>query len=116
KITQEDFQRLDHRLRRQAIGLLQQLEKMAPATATLDEQLETIIAQFRKTIRTEMPVATVRETEMQPDISTERSTDAQVRAQITRFCVAWGKPVAAEHKFCAHCGTSVPQPDPTSLA
>ncbi len=120
KISHEDFQRLDQRLRRQAISLLQQLEKMAPATSTLDEQLETIIAQFRKTITTETPVAepvaTVRETEMQPDISTESSTDAQVTAQMTRFCVTCGKPVGAEHKFCAHCGTPVAQPDPASLA
>jgi hypothetical protein len=116
KITQEDFQRLDQRLRRQAIGLLQQLEKMAPATATLDEQLEMIIAQFRKTITPETLVATAIATEMPSDMPTESNPNAEVTAQVTRFCVACGKPVGAEHKFCAHCGAPVAQPDPASLA
>lgn len=109
KMSQEDFQRLDQRLRRQAIGLLQQLEKMAPATATLDEQLETIIAQFRKTITAATPAVSAPLSSDMPDEST-------ATVQATRFCVHCGKPMGAEHKFCAHCGTPVAQPDPASLA
>ena len=36
KISQEDYQRLDQRLRRQAIILMQQIDKLAPASASLD--------------------------------------------------------------------------------
>jgi hypothetical protein len=109
KMSQEDFQRLDQRLRRQAIAYLQQIEKIAPASATLDEQLEAIIAQFRQT--------------SQPPLSSvavpgngESPVEAVSTAQATLFCTQCGKPVAAEHKFCAHCGTPIPRPDPAPVA
>lgn len=105
KISQEDYERLDQRLRRQAIGLLQQIEKVAPASASLDEELETIIAQFRQTSRASTPV-----TNGVPALSSP-ATQATV-GQSARFCTQCGKPVEAGHKFCAYCGTPVAQPDP----
>lgn len=98
KIDQADFQRLDSRLRRQAIGLIQQIERLAPETASLDEELERIIAQFRQ------PVASGGD-----EVAPEDREDAPV-AQATRFCTTCGKPLEAGHKFCAYCGTPVPQP------
>jgi hypothetical protein len=105
KISQEDYQRLDQRLRRQAIGLMQQIEKVAPESASLDEQLESIIAQYRQT-----PVA--------PAIGTataainDKPDALPSPPPTTRFCTECGKPVEAGHKFCAYCGTPIAQPDP----
>jgi hypothetical protein len=99
KMSQEDYQRLDQRLRRQAIGLMQQIEKIAPATASLDEQLESIIAQFRQT--SPAPVA------VPPGAA---GVDA-VAPQTARFCTHCGKPLEPGHKFCAYCGTPVAQAD-----
>ncbi len=101
KMSQEDFQRLDQRLRRQAIGLMQQLEKLAPTSSTLDEQLESIIAQFRQTsvAPTLLPAPTT-------------PTAVPLAPQANRFCTECGKPVEVGHKFCAYCGTPIAQADP----
>jgi hypothetical protein len=108
KISQEDYERLDQRLRRQAIGLLQQIEKVAPASASLDEQLETIIAQFRQTSRASTSVTN--------GVPASAPSAAQSPVgQSPRFCIQCGKPVEAGHKFCAYCGTPIAQPDPAPL-
>jgi hypothetical protein len=112
KISQEDYERLDQRLRRQAIGLMQQIEKLAPASASLDEQLESIIAQYRQTVTTPAaaPVAV-------PPSSVESAPiplPSPVAPQPTRFCTECGKSVEAGHKFCAHCGTPIAQVDPAT--
>ena len=104
KISQEDFQRLDQRLRRQAIGLLQQLEKMAPATATLDKELESLITHFRKTsVAPALGTSTV---------VIDNTLAAIPPRQATCFCIQCGKPVESGHKFCAYCGKPITQPDP----
>ena len=48
KLSEEDYQLYDQRLRRQAIGLLQQIEQAAPESAQLDAAVEDEIAQRRK--------------------------------------------------------------------
>lgn len=110
KISQEDYQRLDQRLRRQAIGLIQQIEKVAPATASLDEQLESIIAQFRQTSRLPAPVAGPAPVTI-PAAVPPAAPAVSALSSATRFCTECGKPVQAGHKFCAHCGTALAQPD-----
>lgn len=101
KMSQEDYQRLDQRLRRQAIGLIQQIERLAPESASLDEQLESIIAQFRQTSAV-------------PTVASTPSTlsPAPTALPDTRFCIQCGKPVEPAHKFCAHCGTPIAQAAP----
>ncbi|MCC6454555.1 MAG: zinc-ribbon domain-containing protein [Caldilineaceae bacterium] len=106
KISEEDYQRLDQRLRRQAIGLMQQIEKLAPASASLDEQLEGIIAQFRQTSGLSVPSAST-----PTNGDTPVSASAPAESHSTRFCTHCGKPVEAGHNFCAYCGTPVAQPD-----
>ncbi len=108
KISDEDYHRLDQRMRRQAIGLIQQIERVAPESASLDEQLESIIAQFRQTTHAvSTPVA--------PALSSTAAPAAlapAVSPADARFCTECGKPVGATHKFCAHCGAPVAQVDP----
>jgi NADH pyrophosphatase NudC (nudix superfamily) len=111
KMSQEDYRRHDQRLRRQAIGLMQQIEKVAPASATLDEQLESIIAQFRQTSGVRTP--------SQPAVDMPASIptiDAPQAAGETRFCTECGKPVEPTHKFCANCGTPIAQTDAATQA
>lgn len=103
KLSEEDYERFNARLRQQAIGYLQQIDKLAPQSAQLDESLEKEIARLRKT-RT-APVAV-------------NGKSAPVAAQMVapvipvpagevaaRFCTNCGQPLASGHKFCANCGT-----------
>jgi hypothetical protein len=108
KMSEEDFQRMDQRLRRQAIGLIQQIEKMAPATVALDDQLETVIAQMRQ-IPSGAPVSPVTApVAAKPAGGNGHHAPAQPRGG--RFCTNCGEKVEAGHKFCAHCGTPVTAP------
>jgi hypothetical protein len=107
KMSQEDYQRLDQRLRRQAIGLMQQIEKVAPESASLDEQLESIIAQFRQTSLPSTPA---------PSVPTSTASASPSASNSARFCTECGKPIEAGHKFCAYCGTAVAQLDSSSVS
>jgi hypothetical protein len=107
KMSQEDYQRHDQRLRRQAIGLIQQIEKIAPASASLDEQLENIIAQFRQT--TVAPAARPSPEQPLKAVVDTAPVATTTSPQATRFCTECGKPVQPDHKFCAHCGAPIAQ-------
>jgi len=96
KISGEDYERFNQRLSRQAIVLIQQLEKIAPESSALDTQIEAEIAQRRKALS---PAATQRSATN--GSSTNGSTNA------TRFCTECGAQLEANHKFCANCGAPV---------
>ena len=123
KMSQEDYERIDQRLRRQAIGLIQQIEKLAPASASLDDELESIIAQFRQTtaapataIAAPATVSSAVERTPLKAPALKASSPARTVAEATRFCTECGKPVDAGHKFCAYCGTPIAQPDKAAQA
>lgn len=105
KLSDEDYERFNQRLRRQAIGLIQQIEQEAPESANLDAQLEAEIARQRKTRTTAAvpqaaaPVAAA--------ASALVAASPAVAVAETHYCTQCGQPVAATHKFCAHCGTPV---------
>ena len=48
KLTDSDYERMNDRFRRQAIGLLKQMEKAAPNATRLEEALEVEIANLRQ--------------------------------------------------------------------
>lgn len=98
KLSEEDFQRFDARLRQQAIGYLQQIDKLAPQSAQLDEALEGEITRLRKTRTT--PASANGKTA--PVTATAAPMPAAKPA--ARFCTNCGQPLAPEHKFCANCG------------
>ena len=50
KLSEEDFQLYDQRLRRQAVALLQQIEEVAPQSADIDAAMEAEIAQRRRVL------------------------------------------------------------------
>jgi NADH pyrophosphatase NudC (nudix superfamily) len=111
KMSEEDYQRHDQRLRRQAIGLIQQIEKVAPASASLDEQLESIIARFRQTSTAQaraLPIESAPAPDATVPVTASPATDT---VQASRFCTQCGHPVQPNHKFCANCGTPVAQVD-----
>lgn len=130
KVSEEDFQQVDQRLRRQAIVLIQQLDKLAPSSSTLDDQLEAAIAAMRKTsARPAAPVAASvsaqvpaqLDDELEAAIAAMRKASAPpaapagaaqpVQAGPTpRFCTNCGHVVEPSHKFCANCGTPVAVP------
>ena len=50
KLSEEDYQLYDQRLRRQAVALLQQIEQVAPQSADIDAAMEAEIAQRRRVL------------------------------------------------------------------
>jgi hypothetical protein len=116
KMSEEDFQRMDQRLRRQAIGLIQQIEKLAPESATLDERLEAEIARLRRT----QERAAVQPAPLQPSPAQPEVTSTPAAATVppvngdapraARFCTNCGHPLEPAHKFCAYCGAPVANP------
>jgi NADH pyrophosphatase NudC (nudix superfamily) len=99
KLNQTEYQRFEERLSRQAIGLLQQIEKIAPESANLDAQLEQEIVRLRKTHDPSPPTSAIAPIPVvaQPTRATNKP----------RFCPHCGQSVQTDHKFCAHCGSSL---------
>lgn len=89
KLDEGDYQRFDQSLRRQAIGLIQQIERIAPESSGLDELLEAEIARQRKNL---------------PDSAANRSVTTGLGQ---RFCTQCSAPLAAGYRFCANCGAPV---------
>lgn len=95
KIDAADYQRLNDRLRRQAITLLQQLEQITPLSTALDEQLEAEIAQRRQAKPASTPAKPISAPVIQP-ITTA--------AGAAHFCTQCGARLDNSFKFCANCG------------
>lgn len=102
KLSQEDYERFNARLRQQAIAYLQQIDKLAPQSAHLDEALEAEIARQRKT-RTTLPATRNGKAAAIP----EEAVPVYAGEIPARFCTNCGQPLAPTHKFCAQCGTAV---------
>ncbi len=116
KLSEEDYQLYDGRLRRQAVGLLQQIEQVAPLSAQMDATLEAEIARRRRVAE---PAAIAGQAVRQPAAVAVAAGSARVAAPAgapaggpvngngarPRFCTTCGNPVEANHKFCANCGT-----------
>ncbi len=117
KLSEEDYQQYDQRLRRQAIGLIQQIEKVAPESAGLDASLEGKIQRQRKVLdgaAKAMPPGS--DSAIEAEIARRRQTAqpaapvaTQPNGSAVRFCTNCGSQIAAHHKFCANCGTPVAQ-------
>ncbi len=90
KLSATDYQRLDQRLRHQAIGLLRQLEKDLPTSSDLEAELEAAILRQRQIL------------EAQPSPAPNGASAAP-----NRFCPQCGAPVTATDNFCAKCGAPV---------
>ncbi len=122
KIIDEDFDRFNQRLRRQAMGLIQQIEQVAPATSSLDEQVEMLINRKHKVQRETVtnghaPVAAAGDDQLEMLINRKRKvtqkSESIAPAPVTQtetvvFCTECGNALAPQHKFCANCGAPVP--------
>jgi len=122
KIADEDYQRLRDRLNRQAIGLIQQLERLTPESATVDALLEEEIAKLRRVQaknRVEESPAVEQDGAWQNASATAEEVavaeenrgkqPAAVVSDETRFCTECGVKVDFSFKFCANCGAPVAQ-------
>jgi len=116
KLSDSDYARMDERLRGQAIAYIQQIEKLAPESARMDDRIEAEIAKLRKTGVAPAPAATrpapapkqaaaVRPAASTPQVAVVTSPAAVPAG--TRFCTNCGKPVQPTHKFCANCGAAI---------
>ncbi|MEM7530850.1 MAG: zinc ribbon domain-containing protein [Chloroflexota bacterium] len=88
KLSQQDFDLFNHRLRQQAVGLLRQIERRSPDLAQLDEQVEKDIAAMRET----ETVSAASETTSSPE---------------NRHCPTCNNPITSADNFCAKCGTNL---------
>jgi hypothetical protein len=130
KLDQEDYARYDQRLRRQAIGLIQQIETVAPQSTGLDVKLESEIMHRRKVAAPALagapvaaapqpaPIAQPVGARPQPSnggVAVAVGQPVAVAATLTpaatsagaRFCTNCGARLELQHKFCANCGTPV---------
>lgn len=118
KLSQEDYERMDQRLRRQAIGYIQQIEKLAPQSTMMDDKIEAEIASRRKTAGV-APVPAATQPAPRAPVSPQAPADESAVAQplssdsgapdAVRFCTNCGNPVKPTHRFCANCGAPVPE-------
>ena len=120
KITDEDFERFNLRLRRQAVGLIQQIEQLSPVTASLDDQVEMLISRKHKVQREAVtnghPPASA-DDPLEMLISRKRKVEpkqagvapaTEAAAEVVIFCTECGTALAPQHRFCANCGTPAP--------
>jgi hypothetical protein len=122
KLSEEDFQIYDQRLRRQAVALLQQIEQVAPMSAGVDAALEAEIAQRRRVLEpasmaTKAAPATVAASVAMPVTAPAPAMAVAAGAPVAngnmgggsaaRFCTNCGRKLEAHHKFCANCGTPI---------
>lgn len=123
KLSEEDYQLYDQRLRRQAVGLLQQIEQVAPQSAGFDATVEAEIARRRRVaeptaagVRQAAPaIASVAAggqltaaappvTAAIPATVTAASLNGGNGSAKPRFCTNCGNRLEPHHKFCANCG------------
>jgi len=123
KLSEEDYQLYDQRLRRQAVALLQQIEEVAPQSADMDSAMEAEIAQRRRVLdparAAVKPVAVAATAAATVPVAAATPALAVVAAapgvgngslsggSAPRYCTNCGSRLEAHHKFCANCGTPV---------
>jgi len=123
KLSEEDFQQYDQRLRRQAVGFLQQIEQVAPESADLDTTMEAAIAQRRKVRLPEPVLASPASANLDAVMEAEIAARRKAKPALVAETVAAGTvatasaappktapaPVAAgganaKPLFCTNCG------------
>jgi len=117
KMSEADYQQYDQRLRRQAIGIMQQIEQVAPESAGLDATLEREIEKRR--LVKPATTAVVEDAGMEAEIARRRrvpvtQSAAPTNGSAARFCTNCGATLAPHHKFCANCGTPIEQGEPSA--
>jgi hypothetical protein len=119
KLSQEDYERIDAGLRRQAVGLLQQIEKIAPESARLDDEIEAAITAQRRVHASRdvapapLPV-TVAAPRAAPGKAAPHAINGSAAADAARFCTNCGGRLEPHHKFCASCGQPVAEVAPVA--
>ena len=109
KLSEEDFERDNVRLRHQAIALMKRIEEMAPDAGELDAQLEAQIAQYRQVGD---PAAGNGADEGVAAAEVERETVAVTKDEEKIFCTACGAPADPDDNFCAICGAPLRKATP----
>jgi hypothetical protein len=126
KLTQEDYERFDARLRRQAIAYIQQIEKLAPTPTMSDEELEAEINRYRRTpAKPKAPAPAINDDALEAEISRYRKSQAPATGPANgnghaksepassqesprpRFCTECGNTLTPGNKFCGECGAPV---------
>ncbi|MCB0097099.1 MAG: zinc ribbon domain-containing protein [Caldilineaceae bacterium] len=105
KISQADFQLLNTRLRHQAIGLMRQIDKVAPEVTELEEALEKEIMKLRRVDGDVLHAAHKNGKAPQP--SPKKAVSNVTEDTTDRFCRQCGARVNEEDRFCAKCGAAL---------
>lgn len=115
KLSKADYQQYDQRLRRQAIGLMQQIEQLAPESAGLDAALEREIEQRRR-VKSAVEATADQDASVEAEIARRRRVPTEAAPANNgggpRFCTNCGAALSPHHKFCAQCGAPVESGQP----
>jgi len=126
KLSTDDYERYDQRLRRQAVGLMQQIEQIAPESVSLDSALEAQIV-ARRMIHAEAPginaaakgngAGMPTEVVDSPPIAAATAASASSQgispvvsatdAGGAKYCTQCGTRLEPSYRFCAACGQPV---------
>ncbi|MGL4649342.1 MAG: hypothetical protein ACRC1H_08025 [Caldilineaceae bacterium] len=121
KIDEEDYQRYDARLRRQAIALIQQIEQVAPSSTGLDASVEAEVTRRRRVTAATasgplIPAAATQFVGAPPaaravspnnGAAAFAATSSANGAVGRKYCTNCGGVLDTHHRFCATCGTPV---------
>jgi hypothetical protein len=110
KVSKEDFERFNKRLRHQAIVLLQQIEKVAPEIAGLNDRMEREVVRLRKTKdrRSESSTDGIVPASTKPFKPVVRPNQETMSTKgSARSCTNCGNPLDSAYKFCGHCGLPI---------
>ena len=98
KVSDEDYERLRDRLKREAADVLRQIEEVKAAQATIREHLEMRVrALATATANPGTPPPP------EPSASPERAP----LPEEPRFCTQCGAPLVPGARFCSQCGAAV---------
>lgn len=104
KLSEEDFERDDQRLRRQAVGLIRQIEVRSPDLTELDASLESTIESRRQVADPVAGNGTAPAPAVSPAVA---PIAASLAAGDAVFCHKCGAKARPDDKFCAKCGTEL---------
>ena len=112
KVNDDDYARVRADLMAQATEVLKQIDGVAqqpasaPVAATLDDEIEALIAARRKTAPVPAP-ARATDADVEAAIAARRKTAASKTGAATLACPRCGKPITADDVFFSKCGTAL---------
>ena len=102
KLSEDDYELYDQRMRQQAIGLIRQIEKRSPEIAGLDAEIGGVDC-----LPTQDQVSGAVVCQRRPACSDQAGGAAAVQETERHLLPQCGAKAKTSDKFCAQCGTAL---------